>query len=183
MIVLREVEGSVLWLHMEDDDNPSARAALKQAASDRQVSPDRLIFADRVERDEPEARERLADLFLDTYPSNAGATANAALRAGLPVLTRRGASFASRVSASRLEALGLPELVARSAEDYVSKAIELARPRQRLAASAPFDPKRFARHLERAYTAMVERLDQGLPPEHIDVLDPDAAPARETGES
>ena len=126
------------------------------------------------------ARLRLADLFIDTLPYNAHATASDALWAGLPVLTCAGEAFAGRVAASLLNAIGLPELVTSTQEEYESLAIELAgnperlrQIRQRLArnrSAAPlFDTRLFATHLEAAYTAMYERYLAGLPPEHIHV--------------
>jgi len=112
------------------------------------------------------ARHRLADLFLDTLPYNAHATACDALWAGLPVLTRRGSAFAGRVAASLLTAVGLPELIAESAEDYESLAVTLARDPARLKAlrekldahraTAPlFDTPRLARDLETLYRQML----------------------------
>ena len=131
-------------------------------------------------------RYRVADLFLDTLPFNAGTTASDALFAGLPVLTRQGESFCGRMAASLLRGLGLPELVTGSAHEYEETAIRLGRDpaelrglRARLAAardSGPvFDMRRYARHLEAAYREMVDRAKLGLPPQAIEV--PPAAPA------
>jgi predicted O-linked N-acetylglucosamine transferase (SPINDLY family) len=124
------------------------------------------------------ARQRQADLFLDTLPYNAHTTANEALWVGLPVLTRIGNAFHGRVVASLLRAVGLSELITSSAEDYEARAIELANNparlsafRQRLESNrlvAPlFDTKRFTRHIEVAYAAMHERYQAGLEPDHI----------------
>ena len=98
--------------------------------------PARLIFAGFLPLDEHLARHRLADLFLDTWPYNAHTTASDALWAGLPVLTRTGQSFASRVAASLLTALGLPGLITGSSEDYETLAIALANDPARLRPSA-----------------------------------------------
>ena len=56
------------------------------------------------------ARLTLADLFLDTLPCNAHTTASDALFMGVPVITTPGPTFAGRVAASLLSAVGMPEL-------------------------------------------------------------------------
>jgi predicted O-linked N-acetylglucosamine transferase (SPINDLY family) len=177
MRILREVDGAALWLL---EDNEAATRNLRQEASRRHVSPDRLVFAPLMPSAEHLARHRAADLFLDTLPYNAHTTASDALWAGLPVLTCRGETFAGRVAASLLAAVRLPGLVAATPEEYESLAIELAtRPdklkgmREQLASSrhtAPlFDTRTFARDLEAAYSAMHERYRVGLPPTVIQV--------------
>jgi predicted O-linked N-acetylglucosamine transferase (SPINDLY family) len=124
------------------------------------------------------ARHRVADLFLDTLPYNAHTTASDALWAGLPVLTLKGHSFAARVAASLLTAVELAELITESQAAYESLAVELATDPARLAAlkakllsnrtTQPlFDLAPFTRHIEGAYTKMMERYDAGLPPDHI----------------
>ena len=126
------------------------------------------------------ARHRLADLFLDTLPYNAHTTASDALWAGLPVLTRTGETFAGRVATSLLNAIGLPELVTRTREEYEGLAIELARHPDKLASikdklahnrlTTPlFDTQLFTRHIESAYRAMYERYQAGLSPDHLHV--------------
>ncbi len=177
MRILAQVEGSVLWL-LEDD--PVAAANLRKEAARGGVAAERLVFAERVPLPEHRARQRLADLFLDTLPFNAGATASSALWAGLPVLTSMGETFASRMGASLLRAVGLPELVTTTAEAYEALAVELGQDATRMRAireklerdrhQAPlFDTPRFTRHLEAAYEAMVARSDAGLAPDHISV--------------
>jgi protein O-GlcNAc transferase len=166
--LLRAVPASVLWLRSY---RPSADAVLKRYARDQGVDGDRLIFADRAPLDVHLGRHALADLFLDTLPYGAHATAADALWTGLPVLTRMGETFAGRVGASLLSAAGLPELITHSAEDYESTALALARDparlralREKLAAAratAPlFDMTGFARGLEAAYEAMLKRKTQ-----------------------
>jgi predicted O-linked N-acetylglucosamine transferase (SPINDLY family) len=126
------------------------------------------------------ARHRLADLFLDTLPYNAHTTGSDALWAGLPILTCIGESFASRVAASLLTAVGLPELIADSAEQFESLAIELAAAPSRLAtikdklarnrlATPLFDTKLYIGNLEAAYEVMHRRSRDGFRPEHIHV--------------
>jgi predicted O-linked N-acetylglucosamine transferase (SPINDLY family) len=174
MRILGRVDGSVLWLL---EDNEPAKQNLRREALRRGIRADRLVFAPLMPMPEHLARHRAADLFLDTWPYNAHTTASDALWAGLPVLTFPGDAFASRVAASLLYAAGLPELVADTAERYESLAAELATDPGRLAEirrrlarnrdSAPlFDIRRYATHIEAAFTAMFERNQAGLPPAH-----------------
>ncbi len=123
MRLLRDVEGSVLWLL---ESNPAFSANLRREAEARGVAPSRLVFAPRLAPEEHLARHRHADLFLDTLYYNAHTTACDALWMGLPVLTRLGTTFASRVGASLLNAAGLPELVTTSLEAYAETALALA---------------------------------------------------------
>ena len=173
MRLLRSVPGSVLWLL---DDNATATANLKREAEARGVPSARLVFAPRAEVEDHLARQRLADLFLDTSPCTAHTTASDALWCGLPVLTLLGSTFAGRVAASLLRAAGLSDLIAPSLEAYETIALRLASEssaitamRQRLVenrSSLPlFDTSRFTRHLEAAYEAMRERVRQGLSPQ------------------
>lgn len=177
MRILRAVPGSVLWLLGE---SAAVRANLEREAAARGVDPARLVFADKMRLSEHLARHSAADLFLDTLPYNAHTTASDALWAGLPMITQIGASFAARVGASLLQAVGLPDLIARSREDYEALAIGLASDRDRLGAirtrlsenrmTLPlFDTPAFTRGLEAAYEAMVGRHRAGLPPDHIDL--------------
>jgi predicted O-linked N-acetylglucosamine transferase (SPINDLY family) len=173
MRLLREVDGSVLWLSQFND---AATANLRREAEVRGVRPERLVFAPRVSLNEDHlARYRLADLFLDTQPFGAHSTASDALWAGVPVMTCVGSTFASRVSASLLHAIGLDDLVTTSLPDYEALALTLARDRSRLDAvrgriterrsSWPlFDTERFTRNLEAVYTMMWERTRSGEPP-------------------
>jgi protein O-GlcNAc transferase len=171
MDVLKRTPTSVFWLL---EDNKHAAENLRREAQVRGVEPDRLIFAGRMPMAQHLARHKCADLFLDTLPYNAHTTASDALWAGLPVLTRMGESFASRVAASLLNAIGLPELITTSAAEYERMAIDLAQNPVKLAAikqklsdnrlTMPlFDSQLYAKHLEAAYTAMHERYQSGLP--------------------
>lgn len=175
--ILKQVEGSVLWLL---EENARAAGNLAREAGLRGCNPERLIFAKRLPLSEHLARYRLADLFLDTLPCNAHTTASDALWAGLPVLTCMDQAFASRVAASLLNAIRLPELVASTQAGYEARAIELATNPEKLGQMAQrlahnrdttplFDTPRFIRHLERAYTEMYERYQADLPPDHIHV--------------
>ena len=121
--ILKVVEGSVLWLF---EDNPFAVINLRKEAKARGLDPSRLVFAKRMKLPEHLGRHRAADLFIDTLPYNAHTTASDALWAGLPVLTCIGESFASRVAASLLNAIELPELITTTQEQFEALAIELA---------------------------------------------------------
>ena len=175
MRILKAVDGSVLWLY---EDNAAAADHLRQEAEKRGVHPSRLVFAKRMPLAEHLARHQLADLFIDAFPCNAHTTASDALWAGLPVLTLMGKSFASRVAASLLSAIGLPELVTISQAEYESLAIELAKSPQKLEElkrkltnnrlKAPlFDTPLFTKNIEAAYIKMYERHQADLGPEHI----------------
>lgn len=164
MRLLRDVPGSTLWLK---DYGDSAATVLRREAMARGIAPGRLVFAKNAPLEEHLARHQLADLFLDTLPYGAHATAADALWAGLPVLTCLGEVFPGRVGASLLTAAGLPELIAPSAQDYETMALALARDparlkhiREQLAANrttAPlFDTARFTRNLESAFVAMLK---------------------------
>jgi predicted O-linked N-acetylglucosamine transferase (SPINDLY family) len=124
MDLLKEVPGSVLWLMKL---NEGAHTNLTQSARDHGVDPERIIFASRLPRVEDHlARYRLADVFIDTFPYNGHTTAGDALRAGLPVVSLCGGSFASRVAASLLHDVGMPELACYSFQEYHDKALQMA---------------------------------------------------------
>ena len=175
MRILKAVPGSVLLLYT---DIPSAAKNLKIEAQKRGVDPERLIFGEKLIRAKYLARCRAADLFLDTLPYNAGATASDALWAGLPVLTCMGESFASRYAASLLNAIGLPELVTQTQAEYEALAIELANDQVKLQeikdklernrlTTPLFDTAGFTKNIEAAYTQMYERYQADLQPEYI----------------
>ena len=172
MRILQRTEDAVLWLV---EDNPAAGRNLRREASRRGIAPERVIFAARAGYEEHLARQRLADLFLDTLPYNAHTTGSDALWAGLPVLTCQGTTFAGRVAASLLEAAGLPELVTHSLEEYEALAVKLAQDDRLLESLAArlarnrrtcalFDTARMTRHIEAAYEIMCNRHRDGHPP-------------------
>jgi predicted O-linked N-acetylglucosamine transferase (SPINDLY family) len=176
-IILKSVEESVLWLISE---SPANKANIIKEMISRGVNANRLFFADRVEYSLHLARYRAADLFLDTLPFNGGATTSDALWAGLPVLTQTGNSFAGRMATSLICALKAPELVSRTQDEYIQKAITLAKNpinlkavRDKIATNKGsvtlFDGKTFCKHLEIAYMAMYDRYQAGLVPDAIDV--------------
>ncbi|HEV7576470.1 MAG TPA: tetratricopeptide repeat protein [Caldimonas sp.] len=176
MRLLQRVPGSALWLI---EANAGAIGNLRREAADRGVAAERIVFAPRTNRADHLSRHRLADLFVDTLHYGAHTTASDALRAGLPVLTRLGPTFASRVAASLVRSVGLDELVTASVAAYEATALALATDparlqsiRNRLAATLPtaalFDVNGFARDLEQLYAAMHARRRAGLPPVHLD---------------
>ena len=121
--ILRQNGDAVLWLA---EDNEWSRQALRVRALGGGIDPDRLVFAPRVAPPVYMARMALADLFLDTFPYNAGTVASDALRMGLPLLTLAGESFASRMAARLLQAIGAEAGIATTHEEYVAKAVMLA---------------------------------------------------------
>ena len=172
MRILKACPGSVLWLQGASEQ----AAKLRGLAQARGIAGERLVFASRVPTQAAHlARYALADLFLDTAPYNAHATAMDALWAGLPLLTCMGRSFASRVAGSLLTAAGLPELACQDRAEFERLAIEIASTPGRAQAlkaqladqraQAPlFDNARFTHNLERLYERMYERHLQSLPP-------------------
>jgi predicted O-linked N-acetylglucosamine transferase (SPINDLY family) len=179
MAILRAVPESVLWLLQASEHTANN---LRREAQERGVSPDRLIFAPKVPTDQYLARQRCADLFLDSLPYNAHTTTSDALWVGLPVLTCMGQAFASRVAASLLRAVELPELITEDGDAFEARAIELARDpvqlkalRKRLEENrlhAPlFDIERLARAIEDAYLQVHARREAGHPPASLRIAD------------
>ena len=172
MRILTQVPDSVLWLLQ---DNVDAAANLRREATTRGVNPERLIFAPRITPAEHLARQRLADLFLDTSPYSAHTTCSDALFVGLPVVSVYGPTFPAHVAVSLLNAVGMGELATKSLGDYEQRALFLAQNRgelQRIKAklmqnrgSFPlFDTARFTRNLEQAYREMLALHHRGMPP-------------------
>jgi predicted O-linked N-acetylglucosamine transferase (SPINDLY family) len=178
MNILKNVDRSILWL---SDMAETAKSNLRKEAQGLGVSPDRLVFAKHVSSlSDHLARHRLADLFLDALPYNAHTTASDALWAGLPVVTQIGNSFAGRVAASLLNAFGLPELIARTSEEFEALAIDLALNKEKLHGvrerlrenrlTAPLlDGVLYTKHLEAAFEAMYQRYKDGQAPDHIEI--------------
>jgi protein O-GlcNAc transferase len=163
MSLLKQVEGSVLWLLAF---NPYAEDNLRHYAGALGVAPERLIFAPKLELAQHLTRYRHADLFLDTFPCNAHTTASDALWGGCPLITMAGDTFASRVAGSLLSALGMEELIVRSFEEYKKLALKLATEpksiadfRQRVAqareTSPLFNGAKFAKNLEEALLSII----------------------------
>ena len=169
-------KNSVLWI---SENNEYFKVNITAEFEKRGVDAARVIFAQRVDLMEDYlARYSLADLFLDTHPYNAHTTTVDSLKAGIPVVALLGQSFASRVAASLLNAIGLPELITNTQEEYEALAIELAMNPKKLAeiklklannrlTTPLFDTPLFTKNIEAAYIKMYERYQAGLEPDHI----------------
>ena len=177
MRILQQVAGSVLWIFKS---NETAVENLKKEALLRGVDSNRLIFASYLPVEEHLKRIQLANLFLDTLPCNAHTTASDALRVGLPILTLMGGALASRVAASLLNAVNLPELITTHQQAYESLAIALAnnpvelqhiknKLKNNLTAAPLYDSKCYTQHLECAYQAMYQRYQADVAPDHIHI--------------
>lgn len=169
--LLQQIPGSVLWLLA---DNPAAEKNLRQVAQRQGFAPDRLVFATRVSPENYLARYLIADLFLDTFPFNAGTTANDCLWMGCPLVTYTGRSFGARMAGALLTAAGMPELITYNLADYAALALALARDPARCAAlrerlttvresGALFDTPQFVRDLEERLQTLVADLPFAQP--------------------
>lgn len=174
--ILLAVENSVLFLAAE---SPQVEKNLRSEAQLRGVDSERLVFSSRLPRPEFLARFKVANLFLDTWPCNAGTTASEALWSGLPVLTLPGESFASRMGASLLNCIGVPELIAASVVQYEATAIRLAnspgeytavlsRVSEGAKSSSLFDCPTYTKSLEYVLGQAYDRYLNGLPPANLD---------------
>jgi predicted O-linked N-acetylglucosamine transferase (SPINDLY family) len=175
MRLLTKVENSVLWLRKS---NQFSIINIKNEAQKRKVDPSRLVFADELPMDEHLARQRLADLFLDTFAFNAHTTATEALWAGLPIVTKLGKGFAARVAGSLLNAVDLPELITETEEDYEALILKLATNPTKLAKikeklannrlNQPlFNTELYTRHLENGYQQAYQNYFDGNLPQTI----------------
>jgi protein O-GlcNAc transferase len=172
MNILNEVPGSVLWLH---STGLNFESNLRREAQSCGVSPERLVFAGWMPRPEHKIRHRAADLFLDTLLYNAAATASLSLLMGLPFISCLGNTFGSRIGASLLKTVDLPELIATDLDHYQRLAVRLANHPDELQSyrdrldenrltSPLFDTLRFVRNLERAFRSMWDNYVAGNPP-------------------
>ena len=179
MRILDALPKSVLWLLKRTG---AARDNLWREAAKAGIDPTRLVFSEFLPNDEHLARLALADLVLDTLSVNGHTTTRDSLYVGVPVVTVRGEHFASRVSASILQAAGLPELVTTNLTEYERLAIELGNDGKQLAALAAkvsankethplFDTKRFTGNFERGLELMWQRWTKGEPPRDLEIAD------------
>jgi predicted O-linked N-acetylglucosamine transferase (SPINDLY family) len=178
MKILKTCDNAILWLYVTQE---KTKENLQREAMRFKISPSRLIFAERVSnKAEHLARVSLADLFLDAFAVNAHATCVDALWAGVPVITCKGNTFATRVASSLLTAIGLPELITTTPEEYTRCIIELVQHpekyhaiKQKLAVNRTtkplFNTARFVQHLEKGYQLIWQRYQQGLPPMQIKI--------------
>lgn len=173
--VMHEVPQAVLWLKDAGDE---FRDQIRSEAATRGIDPARIAFAPRLPLAEHHARLALADLFVDTWPYNAHTTAADALWAGVPVVTCRGSAFASRVAASCLAAVGLPQLAFDSVDGYREAIVSLAHDPQRLNGLRQqlhqqrlqlplFDTATYAENLQALLARMVRRWRNGQAPDHL----------------
>ena len=173
--ILESVPNGKLLLYAKSD---VVRSRLRSAFEARSLDSNRLAFVGPQKYDDYRANFRVADLFLDTFPYNANATAIDALSVGVPVLTREGRNLIARAAAGLLRTLKLPELITNSADAYVAKAVELAKTRDltaelgnRIKANAAqsglFDTHRYTRELEARLVSAVQKSQAGLPPTDI----------------
>jgi predicted O-linked N-acetylglucosamine transferase (SPINDLY family) len=175
MRVLNKVENSILWIR---SSNYWSEENIKKEADKRGIDPNRIVFAGMVPMDEHLTRQRFADLFVDTFNYNAHTTATEALWAGLPVVTKSGQGFAARVAGSLLNAVGLPELITDSENEYEALILNLATDKERLSRikkklavnrlSEPlFDTEKYTIHLEAGYQKAHRRYFLG---KHLDTI-------------
>ncbi len=173
--LLRDLPDSVLWLL---DWHSQAKPHLQDALSARGIDASRVIWAPRLGLADHLSRMALADIFIDTWPCNAHTTASDALWSGLPVVTLRGGTFASRVASSLLSACGVPELICEDLRGYHQTIVDLAKDSERLdrirekllsarAQSPLFDSGRYASDFEALLVRMIERQRKGLMSDHL----------------
>ena len=172
MTILRDVPDSVLWLLTGEADT---NQRLRDAAVERGVSAERVLFAQKAANPHHLARIPLADLFLDSTPYGAHSTAADALTMGLPILTLQGRSFASRFCSSVVAAAGLEDLICHTSEEYVQRAIAFGREPQSLVryrdqlrlgreSSVLRDIPALARRLEELFWQMQSECERGATP-------------------
>ena len=177
MEILKKTSKSVIWLLK---DNKFSEKNLKIYASKKGVDPDRLIFANRVTYEEHLLRLKYADIFLDTYPYNAHTSCSDALRMDVPVITRIGESFASRVAASLLNTLSVPELITTNHDDYEKLAINIYnnlnflkklknKIKKNKINSNLFKTEIFTKNLEKSYIKIYDNYIKGLKPSNIEL--------------
>ena len=175
MRLLNKVSGSVLWILKS---NKWMEQNLRQEAQKRGIAAERLVFAEKVPHPVHLARQRLADLLLDTFNVNAGVTAGDALWVGLPMVTKLGKGFAARIGGSILKAIGMPELITETEQEYEALILDLATNPERLASIKQkladnrslkplFDTELFTKHLEAGYQKAYQRYFDGNSPENI----------------
>ena len=177
MNILKKVDSSVLWLL---ENNLTTRKNLENEANKRGVNSDRIIFAEFLPTDEHLSRLKMADLFVDTYPYTAHTTCSDALWAGLPVVTLQGETFASRVSSSLLNAMGLSELITKNLKEFEEKIVELGNNLPKVITLKKkievnkfkeplFNTKLFTSHIEQAYLEMHKIYNENKKPENIEI--------------
>jgi len=164
MEILKRTENSVLWLLI---DNVIAKKNIKEETANHGVSIDRIIFASRVSYKKHLKRLKFIDLFLDTFPYGAHTTAKEAMSMGIPLITIKGKSFASRVASSILSDIGLEKLITKNNEEYINFAVKLRKDKDKLSKIKEFlnksetinklhNSQKFTEDLEKIYTKMLK---------------------------
>ena len=177
MRILDSVNNSVIWLINE---NEISKKNIIKELKKKEINIKRIIFADRMPHPEHLERHKLADLFIDTFPYTAHTTASDALRSGLPIITIKGQSFASRVASSLLTSIGLTELITTNEKEYQELAIKLAKDKfflnnirkklnKNILTSPLFNTKVFTKNLEKAYLKIYEKFINNEKPENIEI--------------
>jgi predicted O-linked N-acetylglucosamine transferase (SPINDLY family) len=175
MSLLKKVGDSVLWLL---ETNKIVKTNLEKEANKQGVTSDRLVFAKKVSHEKYLSQFHQADLFLDTFPYSAGATASNALWAGLPIVTKSGQSYTARMAGSMLNAIGLPELITQNEKDYEALILELAtnptklrKIKEKLATNRLIQPlfntELYTKHLENGYQQAYQNYFDGHLPQTI----------------
>ena len=168
MEILNKVPNSIFWIY---SNNKSTEKNLIKEAISNNINEKRIIFARRTNIQDHLNRIKLADVFLDTYPYGAHTSCSDALRMGLPLITIKGESFASRVSASLLNRVNLDELVVSDYESYKNLAIKIGENREyliklkkklfeTLEKSSLFDNKEFTKNLENTYANLLKKYEE-----------------------
>jgi len=182
--ILNATPDSMIWIMI---NSPESEENIRRKFASLRIKAERVVFTKMMPYEAHLSRITLADVGLDTFPYNGHTTTSEQLWSGLPVITKVGTHFASRVTESLLRAIDLPELIADDEDGYFRSAVALYENRQVVAeykerlqqnryVKPLFDSERFCRHLETAYEMMAARAKQGLAPDHIDVP---ALPPRE----
>ena len=175
--ILNNTKNSVLWLLK---DNKFSQDNLKLSIEKNGIDPNRLIFAENLKHEDHLQRIKFADLFLDTFPYNAHTTCSDALRVGIPVLTLKGNSFASRVAASLLNTINLNELIVTNIEDYKKLAIKiysekvyLDEIKKKIAINKKnsnlFKAEIYTKNIERAYKKAYQNYLEGIKPQNLEL--------------
>ena len=175
--ILKKTENSVLWLLK---DNNFSQNNLKLLIEKNGIDPNRLIFAEHLKMEDHLQRIKFADLFLDTFPYNAHTTCSDALRVGIPVLTLKGNSFASRVAASLLNTINLNELIVTNIEDYKKLAIKIYNEKNYLdeiknkiainkKKSNLFKVEIYTKNIEKAYKKVYQNYLEGIKPQNLEL--------------
>jgi predicted O-linked N-acetylglucosamine transferase (SPINDLY family) len=160
--IIKNTDNTILWIL---EDNDWSKKNLINFANQHGVSNDRLVFAGRIDPRDYLARFQVADIFLDTYPYNAGTTANDLLWAGLPLLTLSGSTYVSRMAGSLSRCMELDEQICSTLDEYRNKAIEFVKKPEKLAQlrrrvrenhANLFNTKRIVSEFETAIHSLIE---------------------------